>query len=144
MPEQRSRAERTKLLRDRLERGGYLHPDEDKLLAELTQMVDRLEKAPHEFAVTSVVSQQTGEGKLDVAWHGQLGQIDPVKAREIAWILLEAASIAEAEAMVVRFAREVVGVSEGQGTAILNDLRRFRSGMKNQGSLVGHDPKATH
>lgn len=138
------RADRTRLLRDRLDRGGHLADGEAQLLDELAQMVARLEAAPHEFAVTSVVSRSTGEGKLDVAWHGMLAQIDPVKAREIAWMLLEAASIAEAEAMLVRFARDKIGISEGQGTALLNDLRAFRAALDNQGSLVGHDPKATN
>lgn len=138
MPTNLSRSERLQLLRHRFGEAGHLSEAEERLLAEVAQISARLEAAPQEFSVTSVVSMTTGEARLDVTFHGQVAQVDPVKGREMAWMLLEGASIAEAEAMLVRFSRQKFGITEGQATALLNDLRSFRGELANQGSLVGH------
>lgn len=136
-----SRAERVRLLLRRLDEDRQVNEDEARLLEQVAQMVERLDAAPHEFAVVSVCSR--GVPKLDVTWHGYLAQVDPVKGREIGWMLLEAASIAEAEAMVIRFALERIGVTEGQAGSLLRDMREYRKAYENQGSLVGRDPKST-
>jgi len=71
-------------------------------------------------------------------WNGQLAQLEPQRAREMAWILLEAASAAEAESALVRFLLADVNAKPDEVMGFVQDLRRFRSQMESEsGSLVG-------
>jgi hypothetical protein len=111
--------------------------DDRQVLMEVEQILRRLESSGGEFEVTNIVSHRTGKGMLDVAWMGQLAQMTPEKARETAWILLEAAAVAEAEAMLMRFLRERVGLSPEKAAGMLSDFRRYR--QQEPGSLVGSE-----
>jgi hypothetical protein len=115
--------------------------DESTDLLKAVQIVKRMETgADGGFHVVNLVSHATGEGKLDVTWLGQLAQLDAVKAREIAWILLEAAAVAEAEASFMRFIRDKVGVPIEKAAMMLHDFREYRTADPQ--SLVEH--KETH
>jgi hypothetical protein len=105
---------------------------EDVLKA--AQQLKRIHDAGHEFSATAVVSQATGAGLADIVWGGYLAQLEPVKAREIAWILLEVAAVAESEAGLMRFLRDRVGVSPEKASIMLNDFRHYRDEAS---SLVG-------
>ncbi len=130
-----SRQERLTALRERL--SGIVSADEQLLLQELHQIVVRLESAGDRFEVTSVISHRTSRALLDVVWLGQLAQLEPVKAREVAWMLLEAAAVAEAEAHLFRFMTQAVLLEPDRAAAMLADFRRYRD--EDQSSLVGHD-----
>jgi hypothetical protein len=110
--------------------------EQRSLLRQLHQMTTRLESANGDFQVVAIVSASTGEAKVDVVWLEQLAQVAPVKAREIAWMLLEAASVAEADAGLMRFMRSEesgVGLSPEAASRMLAELREFRV----RGSLLG-------
>ena len=109
--------------------------DEDLLLLKIGQILKRIEDAGGEFSVVNIVSQVTGEGKLDVTWGDVPKQLDPVKAREIAWLLLEGAAIAESEAAVMRFMKDRVGLDATKSAQMLQDFRRYRD--ERPASLVG-------
>lgn len=99
---------------------------DDRLLAELAQMASRLETASSDFTIANVVSQKTGEGRLDISWLGTLTQIDVTKAREIGWMFLEAASVAESEAGLMRFLQEEIGITVDKAATLLGAFRRYR------------------
>jgi hypothetical protein len=109
--------------------------EDDVLLLKIVQILKRIADAGGEFSIVNIVSQATGEGKLDVTWGDVPKQLDPVKAREIAWMLLEGASIAETEAAVVRFMTERVGLDANKAAMMLQDFRRYRE--QRPASLVG-------
>jgi hypothetical protein len=119
--------------------GLTLQESED--IARAVQICKRIEDgADKGFHVANVVSHRTGEGKLDVTWLGEVAQLEAVKAREIAWMILEAAAVAEAEASLVRFLHEKVEMSLESAGSMLNDFREYRKA--NPQSLVDH--KGTH
>lgn len=113
------------------------HPGSPDHLAvtRAAQTMKRIHEAPREFRASALVSQATGEGRLDIVWGGFVGQVEPVKAREIAWVLLEAASTAESEAAFMRFVRDRLGVSYENATRMLQDFRGHRDEYSS--SLVG-------
>jgi hypothetical protein len=108
---------------------------DDLLLLKCVQILKRIDEAGGHFQIANIVSQRTGEGKLDVTWGDVPMQLDPVKAREIAWMLLEGASIAESEAAVVRFLKDRVGIDAERAAMVLQDFRRYRE--QAPASLVG-------
>jgi hypothetical protein len=119
---------------------GHLTEDERYLCEKALQVLRRLDEGGDgEFHVNTIVSRRTGDGLLDVVWFGQAAQIDVVKAREIAWILLEAASAAQTDEMFVRFAHEKIGVPREAATAMLQDFRDYRA--EKPRSLVDHKEK---
>jgi hypothetical protein len=121
-----TRSARRQALIARLDKGGHLSEAERILLLEAQQICTRLEEAPTEFSVTSIVSQRTGEGKVDMTFHGSLAQLATVKAREMAWMLLECASVSEAESMLVRFLREELKVEGPRASQLLSMFRSYR------------------
>lgn len=136
------RHERIRVLLQRLTADSRfkLTADEELLLREAEQQTRRLDEAGNDFKVQTLVSHKTGEGKLDVVWMSSLAQVAPVNAREIAWILLEAAAVAEAEAMLMRFLKDKVGLAPEKAAVMLNDFRGYREAEK--GSLVGTERPA--
>jgi len=100
-------------------------------LAFARQTAERLAKAERvkgrgELSVTSLVSHASGEGRLDVVWHGAVAQLSPQEARSTAWILIEAASVAEAEAALMRFLKAEVGLPEEKAAIMLAHFREYR------------------
>lgn len=108
------------------------------LLLEAAQFMKRNDEGGYEFMLEAIVSQRTGAGMLAVSWGGYQAQLETVKAREIAWMLLEGASVAEAEAAVMRFMCERVKLDPVRAAQALQDFRNFRkTGL--DGTLVGED-----
>ena len=97
-------------------------------LLELAQIVKRLDDAGSDFKVQTNVHFDSGRASLDVVWLGQLAQVSPVKAREVAWILLEAAAVAESEGTLVHYLTSEVGLEEEGIAAVLSALRAARAG----------------
>jgi hypothetical protein len=103
------------------------------------QVMDRLSKAErsgdNELQVSTVVSQSTGQGRLDIVWLGQILQMSPEEARGTAWVLIEASSQAEAEADMSRFLKEHIGLPEKDAAQMLLAFRRYRD-QDTAGSLT--------
>jgi hypothetical protein len=105
-----------------------------ELLMELHQIAGRLDSAGRGFQATSLVSHRTGKGRIDVVWLEQVAQLSPEEARSTAWVLVEAAAVAEAEAMLMRFLEERVGLEPERAAMMLRDFRAYRD--EEPGSLV--------
>lgn len=114
----------------KLQRIADRYPTEsaDRLaLLEAAQVMKRLDDTGVEtFRCWTLVSRATGDGKIDVVWHGALNQIDTKTAREIAWMLLQAATDAEAEAILMRFLTVKLQISQQIAAAVLGDFRQYR------------------
>jgi hypothetical protein len=122
-----SRGDRLLALRSRLGNAGQLTPDETRLLVVVEAMVRPMDSATGDLNLTTIVSQETGKGLLNlVIDQTKVLQLEPIKAREIAWMLLEAAAIAEAEAAVLRFMRQKVGLDPNRASYMLQDFRHYR------------------
>ena len=106
------------------------HPEHDLVIREVQQILTRM-NVPHEneLTVTTLVSQRTGEAKLDVVWLGQLTQMSPEAARSTAWVLVEAASVAETEAVFMRFLRDRLEMTPPQAATLIADLRTHRESL---------------
>lgn len=131
------RSDRIADLLARLQQRGDLAQRDALLLVEVYQLSKRLEDAAGDFQIAHVLSLGTGRASIDVAWMGNIQQIAPVKAREIAWLLLEAASHAEAEAGLCRFLTDRLGLEELKVGGILNAFREYRA--TNPESLIAHE-----
>lgn len=130
-----SRPARLEQLRKRLEEKGLLSEGEGKLLMQMRQIADRLERGGDEISLVTLVNT-ANVGLVDVTWGDLVFQLDAVKAREVAWMLLEAAAIAEAEAMVMRFMEEAIGADAHVGASMLMHFRRYREAGKSSSLLV--------
>lgn len=76
--------------------------------------------------VETLVSHRTGQPLVQIAWYDHTGQLTPAEARDLARNLLDAASIAEADAGLVRFLKERVGLEHNAAGTMLNELREYR------------------
>jgi len=113
---------------------------DEEVLAQAYQTALRLATQKGDsLTVTSIVSNRTGEGKLDIVWLGQLAQLSPADARATAWVLIEAASVAEAEAALIRFLKERVELSAEKAAQMLNEFRGYRDADPHA-SLVSKGP----
>lgn len=108
-----------------LERLRLENPQHDRAIREVQQVLSRL-STEKGFSVTALVSQSTGEARLDIVWYGQLGQLTPADARATAWVLVEGAAVAEAEAALMRFLQERVGMQPPQAAAMVGQFRAYR------------------
>jgi len=118
-------AERLAAIEDLIANPGARDIRHDQALREVHQILTRL-STDNEFQVTTIVSRADGKGRLDVVWCGQLVQMTPEAARSTAWVLIEAASVAEAEASLTRFLRQSVGMTPEAAAAMLADFRNYR------------------
>jgi hypothetical protein len=116
-----------------------LSPEEDRTLRQAAQIVARVEDAPEGFHVTTLISDRTGGGLLDCTWLGQVAQLTPENARETAWMLMEAASVAETDAMLHRFARNRIGLQPEAVAAMIQDLRAWRKTEPGPGHVLAKD-----
>lgn len=123
-------------LRSRLT--SQMSEDERTALLKVEQILRRLEQGEG-FHVANLVSHKDGRPRLDVSWMGMLAQIEPAQGREIAWMLLEAAAVAECEAFLVRFLKQNVGVTPEAAAGMLADFRQYRE-QEPTASLVGNKP----
>lgn len=82
--------------------------------------------------VETLVSQRTGQPLVQIAWHDHTAQMTPAEARDLARNLLDAASIAEADAGLVRFLKERVGLEFAGAAQMLGELREYRAEWENK------------
>jgi hypothetical protein len=133
-----SRGDRLQALRCRLEAHEQLTPADVNLLIMVEAMIRPMDMAETDLSLTTIVSQATGQGRLNlVIDKTRVIQLEPVKAREIAWMLLEASAVAEAEAAVLRFMRQKVGIDADRAAYMLQDFRRYRD--EDPGTLLVDD-----
>lgn len=114
-------------LRLNLHHAKQLDTFNEQLLMKAEQIFTRLEgDTTGELTIHNIVSQATGEGRLDVRWGETLTQVSIEKAREIGWMFFEAAAVAQSEADMLRFMVERLGMPRERLGAVLYDLRQFR------------------
>lgn len=118
-----SRADRLSAIRQQL--GNQITPEGKLLLQQIESLVRTLDAAGGEPRVTTVINAQ-GHARLNFAFGTHLAQLTPERAREIAWMLIDAAAVAEAEAGFVRFMTERVRFDQTQIGEMLQDVRHYR------------------
>lgn len=95
-----------------------------------------------QFEVHSIVSQSTGEGRVEIRFDGKpIAQMDADKARYIAAAIWEAAEAADTDALIVAFFRNM-DMSLEQAAQVLQSLRAFRALKRReteQNTTVEHD-----
>lgn len=128
----------------RLNKAKVLSDEDQQVLAQAWQHGDRIAKQDTEagFSVSTLVSNRDGTGRIDVCWLGALGQMSVEEARSTAWVLVEAASVAETEAMLMRYLKADIGLDEDKAAHMLNEFRKYRD--KDPQSLVGTGDEAKH
>lgn len=78
------------------------------------------------ISVASLYGAATRKGLVALQVGGCGVQMDPAKAREVAGMLLEAASAAESDEVVVAFLVDRLGMDIAEGAAALAHLREIR------------------
>jgi len=73
----------------------------------------------------SIVSQQTGDGLVQLTWGDKKAQLTCEEARQHALVILECADAAESDACLVRFLGKI-GMEREDAVKILVDFRVFR------------------
>jgi hypothetical protein len=110
----------------------------EKLLTKAErQMRMVLDKRPtltdedNRFEVASGFGVRTQQPHVEFKAGTVTHQMEPKKAQEVAHMLLEGAEAAISDAIVMRFMRERVGITESERLGmILLDLREFRQGSR--------------
>lgn len=110
---------------------------DDKTALAIGAQILRLQDTARDFMVANIISHRTGKGMVDVQWLGQQAQLEIVKAREIAWMLLEVAAGAETEAMLVQFFTGQ-GLARDKAIGMLQAFRRFKDETRDPDSLLAH------
>jgi hypothetical protein len=102
--------------------------------AVMNQIVDQGSRSG-EFSVSSIYGYASKKPYVNVEVSVSPMQMSPGKAREVALMLLEAADAAESDAVMIGYARDVLGLGEAESAKLLNQLRQYRD--KQRGSAVG-------
>lgn len=79
-----------------------------------------------EFSVSSIYGYASKKPYVNVEVSVSPMQLSPAKAREIALMLLESADASESDAVLIGFARDVLGFDEQASAQVLNQLRQYR------------------
>jgi hypothetical protein len=125
------------------EHDGIVLTKDDKIALQIAAQMLRLQGGSDgEFKVANIISHRTGHGMVDVQWLGQQTQLEIVKAREIAWMLLEVAAGAETEAQLVQFLQEQ-GMPQPAAIGMLQAFRAHKEAHRDQDSLLA-DKRDTH
>jgi hypothetical protein len=85
--------------------------------------------------VVGIVSAESGKPIVQLSWGEQAGQISPEQARAHALLILEAAQNAVADAAILGWARDELGVDLERGAQLLDALRRYRTDRWGQPDL---------
>lgn len=83
------------------------------------------------ITTTSILSQRTREGMVELTVNGERAQLDLPKAREVVGMLQGAIEAAATDQMIWKFFIEKVGVDENRAAQILLDFRELRQGSRN-------------
>lgn len=92
--------------------------------AVMNQIVKR-DPRKGEISTEGIVSIQ-GKPYVQLAIDISPTQLTPGKAREVALMLLEAADAAESDAVLMQFAREMIGLDDIRAAQLLDQLRKSR------------------
>jgi hypothetical protein len=79
-----------------------------------------------EFSVSPIYGYASKKPYVNVEVSVSPMQLSPGKARECALILLESADAAESDAVMIGYARDVLGLGEAESAKLLNQLRNYR------------------
>jgi hypothetical protein len=79
-----------------------------------------------EIRAAAIVSSQNGRPFVEFACDISPTQFTPAKAREIALMLLESADASESDAVLMGYARDVLGMSETDQAKLVNQFRQYR------------------
>jgi hypothetical protein len=83
-----------------------------------------------DITVSTLLSSQTKEGRVELALNGELTQMELPKAREIVGMLQEAIEAAASDQMLYVFLTVNVGLKPEQAAAALVDFREIRQGSR--------------
>jgi NAD-dependent DNA ligase len=83
-----------------------------------------------DITVSTLLSSQTKEGRIDFTLNGELTQMDLDKAREVVSMLQGAIEAAISDELVFRFLTEKVGMKPELASAALVDFREMRQGSR--------------
>jgi|SRR5882724_5102844 len=92
--------------------------------------------------VSSIVSQRTHEGMVQVQWGGKACQLPIADARQLGMQFLEAAEAAESDAGIFHVLTAKVGAEEGIAYTVLQDIRNYRNERWKKQGESDADPTA--
>jgi len=85
-----------------------------------------------DITVSTLLSSQTKEGRIDFTMNGELTQMDLDKAREVVGMLQGAIEAAISDELLYRFLTEKVGLEADRAAAALLDFREMRQGSRDR------------
>lgn len=135
MPEQSKHSERLIAMLERI--ATQLTESETIDLRKAVVAIQRLETGQGFQVVTAVTKDATA--RVDVTWMGMLANIEPALASQIGTSLIEAASMAEIEAGLIRFMRDDMSLDMAQAGGILAQFREYRKKPTDRPRMI-HSP----
>lgn len=76
--------------------------------------------------ISSMFGYNTGQPAVSLVVHGVETQMSPARAREVAFMLLQAAEAAVGDAYLFSFANERVGVDVQSAANLIEEFRQWR------------------
>jgi hypothetical protein len=124
-------------IRALLVRADYSHAFHDGLDGEVIDMHgialrSRGGSVNTDITVSTLLSSQTKQGRVELAVNGELTQMDLDKAREVVWMLQGAIEAAISDAMLFKFLTERIGLPANAAAAALVDFREMRQGSRDR------------
>jgi len=116
-----------------LDRANYshaFHADRDGEVIDMHGIALRSKAGPTgtDITVSTLLSSQTKEGRIDFTMNGELTQMDLDKAREVVGMLQGAIEAAISDELLYRFLTEKIGLEADRAGAALLDFREMRQG----------------
>jgi len=120
-----------------LERASYqhaFHGDADGEVIDMHGIALRSKAGPAstDITVSTLLSSQTKEGRIDFSLNGELTQMDLGKAREIVGMLQQAIEAAMTDQMLYQFLTERIKLKPEAAAAALVDFRELRQGSRDR------------
>ena len=85
-----------------------------------------------EITVSSLLSSQTKEGRVELVLNGEITQMDLDKTREVAGMLQSAIEAAVSDMLIYKFLTERIGLESNSAAAALVDFREMRQGSRDR------------
>jgi tRNA A-37 threonylcarbamoyl transferase component Bud32 len=120
-----------------LDRASYqhaFHGDADGEVIDMHGIALRSKAGPAstDITVSTLLSSQTKEGRIDFSLNGELTQMDLDKAREIVGMLQQAIEAAMTDQMLYQFLTERIKLKPEAAAAALVDFRELRQGSRDR------------
>lgn len=80
--------------------------------------------------IGTIISSQTGRGRVEVAIGGELAQWDIGDAKKVHAMLGEAIEAAISDELIMKFLTQKVGIDQDKAARLLVDFRELRQGSK--------------